>query len=47
MHAMRIVVKPHQDRISPAEAPWEIGAGVDAGGEDLDFFDATDLGALV
>ena len=44
---MRIVVKPHHERISPAEAPWGSGAGVDAGGEDLDFFDATELKGLV
>jgi hypothetical protein len=47
MQAMRIVVKPHQEKISPVDALWESGAGAAVGREVLDFFDATELGTLV
>jgi len=39
MHAMRIVVKPHQERISPAEAPGRVETTGSVGeGGVLDFF---------
>jgi hypothetical protein len=47
MQAIKMVVKPHQERISPAEAPLELGTGVEGGGGALDFFDAMELGAFV
>ena len=46
MQAIRIVVKPHQERISAVEVPRGTGAGAAGGGEFLDFLSATEVGGV-